>query len=298
MLKTYENTSIAPQKLPSLFKQPLPDMSKIREMQGILRERRLYTVCESAHCPNMGKCWGQGVATFMILGETCTRACRFCAIEAGKPAEVDPSEPYHVALSVKQLNLRYVVVTSVARDDLADEGAAQFVQTIQEIRRLMPQTKIEILIPDFSNKLESLKMVIAAKPQVISHNIETVKRLSPTVRPQAGYQRSLDVLKNLKDLSEGIFTKSSIMLGLGETEAEVLETMADLRSVGCDILTVGQYLSPSQMKRHLKVERFITPEEFTRYKDQGMRMGFKHVMSGPLVRSSYLAEEGYEGCHK
>ncbi|OGX05935.1 MAG: lipoyl synthase [Omnitrophica WOR_2 bacterium GWA2_47_8] len=298
MLKTYENTSIAPQKLPSWFKQPLPDMSKIREMQGILRERRLYTVCESAHCPNMGKCWGQGVATFMILGETCTRACRFCAIEAGKPAEVDPSEPYHVALSVKQLNLRYVVVTSVARDDLADEGAAQFVQTIQEIRRLMPQTKIEILIPDFSNKLESLKMVIAAKPQVISHNIETVKRLSPTVRPQAGYQRSLDVLKNLKDLSEGIFTKSSIMLGLGETEAEVLETMADLRSVGCDILTVGQYLSPSQMKRHLKVERFITPEEFTRYKDQGMRMGFKHVMSGPLVRSSYLAEEGYEGCHK
>ena len=194
------------------------------------------------------------------------------------------------------MNLRYVVVTSVARDDLKDEGAEHFARTITEIRKLMPQTKIEILIPDFSNKMESLKAVIEVKPEVISHNIETVKRLSPLVRPQADYDRSLSVLENMKALDEKIFTKSSIMLGLGETPQEIAHVMADLVNVRCDILTIGQYLAPSEAKRHLKVEEFIAPEKFEEYKLLGMKMGFKHVMSGPLVRSSFIAEEGYKEC--
>jgi lipoic acid synthetase len=283
-------------RLPSWFRQEIPNISKINEMKKMFRGSRLHTVCESAHCPNMGKCWGEGVATFMILGDTCTRACRFCAVHAGKPTELDLQEPYHVALAVKELNLRYVVVTSVARDDLKDEGAQQFADTIQEIRKLMPETKIEILIPDFSNKMESLKKVVEAAPEVISHNIETVERLSPLVRPQAEYRRSLAVLKNFKEMAPAIFSKSSIMLGLGETRVEIAQVMKDLIAVGCDILTIGQYLAPSEGKRHLKVEHFVTPQEFEDYKKIGMGLGFKHVMSGPLVRSSYIAEEGYKEC--
>lgn len=283
-------------RLPEWFRQELPDMDKIQEMKGLFRSSRLHTVCESAHCPNMGKCWGQGVATFMILGDICTRACRFCAVKAGKPLAVDNEEPVHVAAAVQELNLRYVVITAVARDDIQDEGAEQFAQTIREIRKLMPQTKIEILIPDFSNKMESIKMVVAEKPEVISHNIETVKRLSSHVRPQAQYDRSLSVLANMKKLDPVIFTKSSIMLGLGETREEIIDVMSDLIAVKCDILTIGQYLSPSQLKRHLPVERFVSPEEFEEYKRIGKGMGFKHVMSGPLVRSSFIAEEGYKEC--
>lgn len=291
-----EQSDSGVRRLPSWFRQDLPDMQKIGEMKHLFRSTRLHTVCESAHCPNMGKCWGRGVATFMILGEVCTRACRFCAVKAGAPMPVDPDEPLHVAEAVKELNLRYVVITSVARDDMPDEGAAQFARTIEEIRRLNPQTKIEVLIPDFSNKMDSLKTVAAVGPEVISHNIETVRRLSPSVRPQADYQRSLDVLSNLKRLAPSRFTKSSLMLGLGEEADEVVETMKDLRAGNCDILTIGQYLSPSQGRRHLKVEAFIHPEQFDEYARRGKDLGFKHVMSAPLVRSSYIAEEGYNEC--
>jgi lipoic acid synthetase len=286
----------APQRLPEWFRQDIPDPQKIGTLKNLFRQSRLHTVCESAHCPNMGKCWGQGVATFMILGEVCTRACRFCAIKAGSPMAVDPHEPENVALAVKELNLRYVVITSVARDDLPDEGAGHFAKTIFAIRTIMPKTKIEVLIPDLSNELDNLKIVAQATPQVISHNIETVCRLSPVVRPQAEYQRSLDVLRALKKLAAHSFIKSSLMLGLGETFDEVRETMEDVRKTGCDILTIGQYLAPSSTKRHLPVARFVSPEEFAHYESLGRAMGFKHVMSGPLVRSSYIAESGYEEC--
>ena len=271
-------------------------MEKIREMKKRFRTSGLHTVCESALCPNMGKCWKEGVATFMILGEICTRACRFCAIKAGQPMDVDIDEPQKVALAVKELNLRYVVITSVARDDLEDEGAQQFVETIRAIRKVCPQTKIEVLIPDFSNKRESLTKLVAIKPEVISHNIETVRRLSLSVRPQADYDRSLDVLKGFKQLDHTIFTKSSLMVGLGETNDEIIGVMRDLSWAGCDILTIGQYLSPTQLKRHLRVRRFVTPAEFEFFKRQGLMLGFKHVMSAPLVRSSYIAESGYKEC--
>ncbi len=283
-------------KLPSWFKQEIPDMEKVRAMKNQFRETGLHTVCESAHCPNIGECWGKGTATFMILGDVCTRACRFCAVEAGRPLVVDPLEPYHVARAVEKLNLRYVVITSVARDDLPDEGAQQFAKTIEEIRKLLPEIKIEVLIPDFSARLENLKIVVDIKPEVISHNIETVERLSQKVRPQADYKRSLLVLKMMKELDPSIITKSSLMVGLGETKEEVAQVMRDLFSAGCEILTIGQYLSPSAAKRYVPVERFVTPEEFAAYRRLGLEIGFRSVLSGPLVRSSYIAEEGYNEC--
>jgi len=282
--------------LPSWFKQEIPDMDKIRSMKERFRSSGLHTVCESARCPNIGKCWGEGVATFMILGEICTRACRFCAVKAGLPMKVDESEPAQVALAVKELNLRYVVITSVARDDLPDEGADHFAKTILSIRDVSPQTKIEVLIPDFSNKMDSLRRLVAVKPEVVSHNIETVRRLTGKIRPQAQYDRSLEVLRNFKKLDASIFTKSSFMVGLGETPDEIKQVMSDLLETGCDILTIGQYLRPTQLKRHLPVEHFVKPEEFESYKALGLQMGFKHVMSGPLVRSSFIAEEGYREC--
>ncbi|MCC6758065.1 MAG: lipoyl synthase [Candidatus Omnitrophica bacterium] len=282
-------------RLPDWLRQEIPNAQRIGEMKQLFRGSRLHTVCESAHCPNMGKCWGQGVATFMILGDVCTRACRFCAIKAGLPTELDLAEPRNVALAVKELNLRYVVVTSVARDDLKDEGAGQFADTIREIRSIMPQTKIEVLVPDFSNDLGRLQILVDAKPEVISHNLETVRRLSPKVRPQADYDRTLSVLRNYKSLSHEIFVKSSIMVGIGETQDEVNQAMADLSQAGCDILTIGQYLAPTQLKRHLPVMEYVTPEKFKEYEAFGYGLGFKHVMSGPLVRSSFIAEEGYSG---
>ena len=291
-----DNTEAAVTPLPSWFKQDLPDMAKVREMKGSFRRAGLHTVCESALCPNLGKCWGRGVATFMILGEICTRACRFCGVKTGRPMAVDPREPRQVALAVQRLNLRYAVVTSVARDDLADEGAGQFVKTIHVIRSLMPQTRTEVLIPDFSNKPQCLEQLVAARPEVISHNMETVRRLSPDVRPQADYDRSLAVLGNLKKLAPSVFIKSGFMVGLGETDTEITELMRDLAAVGCDMLTIGQYLAPGRKKRFLRVQRFVTPQEFENYKTIGLRLGFKHVMSGPLVRSSYIAEEGYREC--
>ena len=282
--------------LPEWFRQDLPDMDKIRGMKSMFRSSGLFTVCESARCPNIGTCWGRGVATFMILGEICTRACRFCAVAAGRPSAVDTQEPRNVALAVKQLNLRYVVVTSVARDDLADEGAGQFCETIRQVRAVMPQTKIEVLIPDFSNKEESLKKLVAVKPEVVSHNIESVERLSQKIRPQAAYARSLQVLTNFKKFDASCITKSSLMVGLGESRREITQTMKDLVAAKCDIFTIGQYLRPSQLKRHLPVEKFYAPQEFNELKEEGLSLGFKYVMSGPLVRSSYIAEEGYKEC--
>lgn len=283
-------------RLPSWFRQEVPDAKKIQSMKDLFRGSRLHTVCESAHCPNMGKCWGQGVATFMILGEVCTRACRFCAVKAGLPQNVDGEEPRNIALAVQELKLRYVVITSVARDDLQDEGAGHFVDTIREIRQLTPQVKIEVLIPDFSAKEGSLKVLTQAAPEVVSHNIETVRRLSAHIRPQAQHDRSLKVLRMMREFNKDIFIKSSFMVGLGETDDEIKEVMAELLDAGCQILTIGQYLAPTQMKRHVPVVRFATPDEFRQYQELGLKMGFKYVMSGPLVRSSYIAEEGYKSC--
>ncbi|HLD69959.1 MAG TPA: lipoyl synthase [Candidatus Omnitrophota bacterium] len=285
-------------KLPSWFRQEIPDVKKISEMKNMFRASNLHTVCESARCPNMGTCWGRGVATFMISGDICTRACRFCSVSAGRPAALDREEPRHIAEVIQKMNLRYVVITSVARDDLPDEGAGHFAQTISEVRKLNPQIKIEVLIPDFSAQKEHLKTVADAGPEVISHNIETVNRLSKKIRPQAEYLISLKVLKMIQRLNPSIFVKSSFMVGLGETMDEIIELMNDLREAGCQILTIGQYLAPTQMKRHVRVERFVTPAEFENYKQLGVTLGFKHVMSGPLVRSSYIAEEGYQECLK
>ncbi len=289
---TKENFNSA--TLPVWFRQEVPDMNKIRGMKELFRGGRLHTVCESAHCPNMGTCWKEGVATFMILGGTCTRACRFCAVPAGRPDLIDNEEPYNVALAVKQLGLRYVVVTSVARDDIEDEGAPQFAKTIWAIRRLTPEVKIEVLVPDFSAKEESLKILSDAAPEVISHNIETVRRLAPLLRPQASHDRSLRVLHAFRELKPQAFVKSSLMLGIGETDEEIIEVMGELRDVGCQILTIGQYLAPTRTKRHLPVERFLSPEEFEGYRQNGLDMGFVYVESGPLVRSSYIAEQGYQ----
>jgi len=280
--------------LPAWFKQEVPDMNKIRAMKELFRGGRLHTVCESAHCPNMGACWKEGVATFMILGGTCTRACRFCAVPAGRPDLVDIEEPHNVALAVKQLGLRYVVVTSVARDDIEDEGALQFAKTIWAIRRLTPEVKIEVLIPDFSAKEGSLQILSDARPEVISHNIETVRRLAPYIRPQASHDRSLRVLRRFSELKYQAFVKSSLMAGIGETDEEIIEVMGELREAGCQILTIGQYLAPTRAKRHLPVERFLKPQEFECYRQMGLEMGFVYVESGPLVRSSYIAEKGYQ----
>ncbi|MBF0570728.1 MAG: lipoyl synthase [Candidatus Omnitrophica bacterium] len=285
-------------KLPSWFKQEIPDMNKVRIMKVFFREKRLHTVCESANCPNMGACWKEGVATFMILGGTCTRACRFCAVPAGRPDLIDNQEPQKVALAVKQLGLRYVVVTSVARDDIQNQGALEFANTIRAIRHLTPQVKIEVLIPDFSAKEESLNILSEAAPDVISHNIETVRRLAPYIRPQALHDRSLEVLRRFRELNANVFIKSSLMVGIGESDKEIIEVMGELRETGCQILTIGQYLAPTRGKRHLPVERFLSPEEFEYYRQKGLEMGFVYVESGPLVRSSYIAEQGYQAAFK
>lgn len=280
-------------QLPAWFKQPLPDMDRIRSMKEMLRGSNLHTVCESAHCPNLGQCWGEGVATFMILGGTCTRACRFCAVPAGRGDKVDPHEPEHVAQSVAKLRLKYVVITSVARDDIEDEGAGHFADVIHAVRQVNPGIKIEVLIPDFSAKEHSLKTLSDAAPDVVSHNIECVRRLSRHMRPQADHDRSLHVLKRFRALNPNHFVKSSFMVGVGEREDEIIALMRELLDAGCQILTIGQYLAPTQLKRHIPVERFVTPEEFERLRQIGMDMGFRYVESGPLVRSSFIAEKGY-----
>ncbi|KOP66551.1 lipoyl synthase [Bacillus sp. FJAT-18019] len=278
-------------------KQPKPDWIRIKlttgdnykEIKSMMRSKTLHTVCEEARCPNIYECWANRTATFMILGDICTRACRFCAVNTGLPTELDLQEPERVAEAAEQMNLRHCVVTSVARDDLKDGGAYIFAETVKAIRRRLPLCSVEVLIPDFMGSEEALQIVMDVKPDILNHNIETVERMSDRVRAKAKYTRSLQLLKNAKAMKPDIPTKSSIMLGVGEQWDEILKTMDDLRAVDCDIMTIGQYLQPSP--KHLNVEKYYTPEEFALLKEEGMKRGFSHVESGPLVRSSYHAHE-------
>jgi lipoic acid synthetase len=273
-------------KKPEWLKVKLPTGENYRKVRQLVDHYKLHTICESGNCPNMGECWGEGTATFMILGNTCTRSCSFCAVATGRNAEYDKDEPTRVAEAIKLMGVKHAVLTSVNRDELPDKGAWVWAETIRKVKELNPNTTMETLIPDFMSKWELLYQVIDEKPEVVSHNMETVKRLYRKVRPQAKYERSLEQI--LKTKERGRRTKSGIMLGLGETREEVLEAMQDLVNHGCDVLTLGQYLQPTKM--HLAIERFITPEEFNEYREAGMAMGFKYVESGPLVRSSYHAE--------
>jgi lipoyl synthase len=272
---------------PSWLRVKLPIGEEFAKVRKIVDEHKLHTICQSGNCPNMGECWGAGTATFMILGNICTRSCRFCAVATGRPKAVDLEEPERVANSVKLMNVKHCVITSVDRDDLKDGGSVIWVETINAIRRVSPSTTLETLIPDFQGKWENLQRIIDVAPEIVSHNIETVRRLTKQVRVQAKYDRSMEVLKRLK---EGrMRTKSGIMLGLGESTDEILETMSDLRNSGVDILTIGQYLQPTA--KHIAVAEFIIPEKFAFLKEEGLKMGFRYVESGPLVRSSYHAEK-------
>ena len=273
-------------KKPDWLRVKLPTGENYLHVRKLVDTHKLHTICESGNCPNMGECWGAGTATFMILGNICTRSCGFCSVATGRPMPVDTEEPERVARSVKLMNVKHCVITSVDRDDLKDGGSIIWVETINAIRRVSPETKFETLIPDFQGKWENLQRVVDAKPDILSHNLETVRRLTKQVRIQAKYDRSLEVLKKAKEA--GLKTKSGIMLGLGETETEVHEAMDDLRKVGCDVLTLGQYLQPT--KQHLPVVEFIHPDRFAKYKEAGLQKGFRFVESGPLVRSSYHAE--------
>ncbi len=274
-------------KKPSWLRVKLPTGEEYKKVRNIVSEHKLHTICESGHCPNMGECWGAGTATFMILGNICTRSCGFCSVATGRPDEVDMFEPARVAKSVKLMGVKHCVLTSVDRDDLTDGGSEIWAMTVRAIRRASPTTTLETLIPDFAGKWENLQRVIDVAPEIVSHNLETVRRLTKEVRIQAKYNRSLEVLRRLKQ--GGMKTKSGVMLGLGESEEEVIETMEDLRAVNVDILTLGQYLQPTP--KHLPVAEFVTPEQFDKYKKLGLEMGFKYVESGPLVRSSYHAEK-------
>lgn len=272
---------------PNWLKVKLPTGEAYKNVRGITKSHNLHTICESGNCPNMGECWGAGTATFMILGNICTRSCGFCNVMTGRPLAVDVLEPKKVAQSIKLMKVKHAVITSVDRDDLADGGASIWVETINEIRKANPSTTMETLIPDFKGRLKDIQPIIDAAPEVVSHNMETVRRLTKKVRIQAKYDRSLDTLRYLNE--GGIKTKSGVMLGLGETEQEIVETMHDLRAVGVSILTLGQYLQPS--KKHIPVVEFITPKQFDKYKEIGLSLGFQHVESSPLVRSSYHAEK-------
>lgn len=272
---------------PKWLKVKLPTGENYRKVRSLVDEHKLHTICESGNCPNMGECWGEGTATFMILGNICTRSCGFCAVATGKPLEADPFEPARVANSVKLMGVKHAVITSVDRDDLADGGSEIWVKTVGLVRAKSPGTTMETLIPDFAGNWENLQRIIDVAPDIVSHNLETVRRLTKQVRIQAKYDRSLEVLFRLK--KGGMRTKSGVMLGLGESREEVIETMEDLRSVQVDILTLGQYLQPT--RKHLPVQDFVTPEQFKEYEELGLKMGFRFVESGPLVRSSYHAEK-------
>ncbi|WP_198524642.1 lipoyl synthase [Paenibacillus phocaensis] len=286
------------------IQEPKPDWIRIKlttgdnyqDIKQMMRSKTLHTVCEEARCPNIYECWANRTATFMILGDICTRACRFCAVNTGLPTELDLQEPQRVAEAAEQMNLRHCVVTSVARDDLKDGGASIFAGTIQAIRERLPLCSVEVLIPDFQGDEESLRIVMEAKPDILNHNIETVERLSDRVRAKAKYRRSLELLQRAKAMKPDIPTKSSIMLGVGEEWDEILQAMDDLRAVDCDILTIGQYLQPSP--QHLRVEKYYKPEQFAELKEEGMKRGFSHVESGPLVRSSYHAHEQVNSAKK
>lgn len=277
------------QRLPSWLTIRLPRPDTIKQVEGMMRAKSLHTVCESARCPNLPECWSKKTATFMILGDTCTRSCGFCAIKVGKGLQVDPNEATNVATVATDLGLQHVVVTSVARDDLADEGAGQFADTIRALHEKNPNTIVEVLTPDFKGKRWCIKLVTDAEPEIYNHNIETVERLHTIVRPQAKYDRSMNVLRIAKELNPKIYTKSGIMLGLGETKDEVVDTLRDLRAIGVDAVTIGQYLRPTM--RHLPVVEYIHPDEFKEYEGIGEEMGFAFVASGPFIRSSYNAIE-------
>jgi len=278
-------------------RQPRPEWLKVRlpssdgyfRLKTLVHHQKLNTVCEGARCPNIGECWGAGTATFMILGEVCTRACRFCAVKTGLPTVYDVDEPRRVAEAILKMNLRYAVITSVDRDDLEDGGAYIFAETIRQTRTACAGIRIEVLIPDFRGSIAALRTVAEARPDVLAHNVETVPRLYKTARAGSRYDRSLDHLRNAKSFGYPVTTKSSLMLGLGESREEILQVLSDLRGADVDILTLGQYLQPT--KEHLPVERFYTPDEFAELRDCAYSIGFRHVASGPLVRSSYRAEQ-------
>jgi lipoyl synthase len=274
-------------RLPPWLRAKSGHWERVHDMRVLLTGSRLHTVCEEARCPNQGECWTRGTATFMLLGDTCTRSCGFCAVTTGRPGPPDPEEPRHVAEVSRRLGLTFVVVTSVARDDLKDGGAAQFAATVYAIHEANPAAQIEVLVPDFKANREDIRTVVESRPTVFNHNLETVERLSKKVRVQARYHRSLEVLRVAKELGQPI-TKTGVMLGLGETLEEVEALMQDARQAGCDILTIGQYLQPT--KQHLPVVEFVHPDRFKALEETGYRLGFKAVYSGPLVRSSYHAE--------
>lgn len=272
---------------PEWLKISIGANERYTETKRIVESHCLHTICSSGRCPNMGECWGKGTATFMIAGDICTRSCKFCNTQTGRPLPLDPDEPTHVAESIALMKLSHAVITSVDRDDLPDLGAAHWAQTIREIKRLNPETTTEVLIPDFQGRKELIDQVIKACPEIISHNMETVKRISPQLRSAANYHTSLEVIRQIAE--SGITAKSGIMVGLGETPAEVEELMDDLISIGCKILTIGQYLQPTH--KHFPVAAYITPEQFAVYKETGLKKGFEQVESAPLVRSSYHAEK-------
>jgi lipoic acid synthetase len=277
-------------RLPEWLRIKLPSSGGFFETRNLLQDLRLHTVCESAKCPNHWECWSKGTATFMIAGDRCTRACGFCAVSTAKPFPLEADEPARVAEATRRMKLKHVVITAVARDDLADGGAEHFQRTIEAVRELNPGIVIEVLVPDFNEKDFAIDLVLLARPEIFNHNLETVRRLTPQVRSRATYDRSLSVLKKVKERSRGeIYTKSGIMLGLGETEEELFQAMRDLRAADCDILTLGQYLQPTL--KHLPVVEFVAPEKFKEYGRAAEEMGFSHVASGPMVRSSYHADE-------
>ncbi|GMV90005.1 MAG: lipoyl synthase [Chthonomonas sp.] len=277
------------QRLPDWLKIRLPRPDTIREVEAMMRQKSLHTVCESARCPNLPECWSKKTATFMILGDTCTRSCGFCAIKVGRGLQVNQDEPNEVAKVASDLGLKHVVVTSVARDDLPDQGATQFANTIRELHAKNPHTIVEVLTPDFQGKRHLVKTVTDAHPEIFNHNIETIERLHTVVRPQARYERTMRVLQMVKELDPTIYTKSGLMLGLGETREEVVKTLQDLRNIGVDAVTIGQYLRPTM--KHLPVVEYIHPDEFAEYETIGAELGFAFVASGPFIRSSYNAIE-------
>ncbi len=281
--------------LPSWIKKRI-SLGEGEETQKLLQSLSLHTVCESARCPNRGECFARRVATFLIMGDVCTRRCRFCAVEKGIPQPLDPEEPRRVGEASRQLGLKHVVVTSVTRDDLPDGGASHFVATIREIRKALPFSTVEVLTPDFQGRDEDLRVVAKEEPEVFNHNVETVPRLYPLVRPLASYERSLTLLERVKEISPSVITKSGLMVGLGEKKKEVVEVLKDLKRAGCDVITIGQYLRPSS--RHLEVKEYVPPQVFAWYEDVAYSLGFRGVASGPLVRSSYLAEKfvGEKSC--
>jgi lipoic acid synthetase len=279
---------------PEWLKVRFPGGERYQHLKGLMRGAQLNTVCEDAHCPNIGECWNAGTATFMILGDVCTRSCGFCAVTTGRPGAIDPLEPYRVTQAVRSLGLDYVVITSVNRDELESGGAEVFAACIKTIRRADQDIRVEVLIPDFKGNWEALRTVVDARPYVLNHNVETVPRLYAQVRPQAIYKRSLELLRRAKDAAPEMLTKSGFMVGLGETTDELFQVLRDLRAYGCDIVTIGQYLRPSS--RHLPIDRYYDPAEYEQFRALGRELGFLHVEAGPLVRSSYHAEKQSTPC--